>query len=159
MVITKRIVADKIAAYLQHRLTLDQLVDWAENALMEADFDEKEIDTLRAVIGRLGVAEVRAFAPELIVELDNPNLAVRMQAMEQLIARGGEATVTSAERAVEQGSAWQKAHGLWVLERLGKLTGPTLATAAHDQDRLVRVHALRMVTERSGWSTAEQAGK
>jgi hypothetical protein len=61
MVVTKRIVADKIAAYLQHGLTLDQLVDWAEHSLMDAEFEERDIDTLRTVIGRLGVADVRAF--------------------------------------------------------------------------------------------------
>ena len=39
MTITKQTVADQIAAYLHHRITLEQLVDWAEHALMEADFD------------------------------------------------------------------------------------------------------------------------
>ena len=34
MVVTKQTVADKIAAYLHHRITLAQLVDWAENALI-----------------------------------------------------------------------------------------------------------------------------
>ena len=35
MVITKRIVADKIAAYLRHDVSLAQLVDWAETAVMD----------------------------------------------------------------------------------------------------------------------------
>jgi cobyrinic acid a,c-diamide synthase len=61
MLITKRIVAEKIAAYLHHDMTLDQLVDWAENALMEDEFDEPDMDRLRDVIARLGVADVRAF--------------------------------------------------------------------------------------------------
>ena len=59
--ITKQTVAEKIAAYLQHSITLDQLVDWAENAMMDGEFDEHEIDTLRTVVARLGVADVRAF--------------------------------------------------------------------------------------------------
>ncbi len=33
MLITKKIVADKIAAYLHHDITLAQLVDWAEHAI------------------------------------------------------------------------------------------------------------------------------
>ena len=61
MTITKQTVADMIAAYLRHESTLEQLVDWAENALMEGEFDEPDIDVLRTVIARLGVADVRAF--------------------------------------------------------------------------------------------------
>ena len=61
MLITKQTVADKIVAYLHHVITLEQLVDWAEKALMEEDFDERDMDALRAVIARLGVADVRAF--------------------------------------------------------------------------------------------------
>ena len=61
MTITKQTVADQIAAYLHHRITLEQLVDWAENALMEADFEEQDAEAIAAVISRLGVADVRAF--------------------------------------------------------------------------------------------------
>ena len=61
MLITKHTVAEKIAAYLRHDVTLEQLVDWAENALMEGEFDEPDIDVLRTAIARLGVADVRAF--------------------------------------------------------------------------------------------------
>ena len=61
MVITKQTVADKIAAYLHHDISVEQLVDWAENALMDGEFAEQDAATLAAVIGRLGVADVRAF--------------------------------------------------------------------------------------------------
>ena len=61
MTITKQSVADKIAAYLHHEVTLAQLVDWAESALMEGDLAEGDIQTLSHVIARLGVADVRAF--------------------------------------------------------------------------------------------------
>lgn len=59
--ITKADVAERLAAYLKRRLTLDQLVDWAENTLMEAEFDEKDAAVISAVVARLGVADVRAF--------------------------------------------------------------------------------------------------
>jgi len=61
MTITKQTVADKIAAYLRHEMTLAQLVDWAENALMEGEFAQSDAATLSAVVSRLGVADVRAF--------------------------------------------------------------------------------------------------
>jgi len=61
MIITKQAVADQIAAYLQHEITLPQLVDWAETAMMEAEFSKADMHVLSSVIARLGVADVRAF--------------------------------------------------------------------------------------------------
>ena len=61
MMITKTIVADKIAAYLHHEITLGQLVDWSESILMEGSLDQSDSSTLADVIARLGVSDVRAF--------------------------------------------------------------------------------------------------
>jgi cobyrinic acid a,c-diamide synthase len=61
MTITRQTVANRIAAYLHHEITLAQLVDWAENAMMDGEFAEQEMAALRAVVPRLGVADVRAF--------------------------------------------------------------------------------------------------
>lgn len=61
MLITQQTVAEKIAAYLHHEMTLTQLVDWAENAMMDDELEERNLPSLRTVISRLGVADVRAF--------------------------------------------------------------------------------------------------
>ena len=61
MTITKHVVADQIAAYLHHEITLAQLVDWSERALMDGEFAESEAATLSQVVSRLGGADVRAF--------------------------------------------------------------------------------------------------
>jgi hypothetical protein len=61
MTITKQTVADRIAAYLHHEITVAQLVDWAENAMMDGELAEGDAATLSAVIARLGVADVRTF--------------------------------------------------------------------------------------------------
>ena len=61
MMITKQTVADKVAAYLHHELSLAQLVDWAENALLDSELHEPEAEALRFVVSRLGVSDVRAF--------------------------------------------------------------------------------------------------
>ena len=61
MTITKQTVADQIAAYLHHELTLAQLVDWAEQSLLDGELAERDASTLAAVIARLGVADVRTF--------------------------------------------------------------------------------------------------
>ena len=61
MTITKQSAADKIAAYLRHEVSLAQLVDWAETAMMDGEFAERDLTALRNVVSRLGVADVRAF--------------------------------------------------------------------------------------------------
>ena len=61
MTITKQIVTDQIAAYLHHEISLAQLVEWAERAMMDGEFEERSASVLSAVIARLGVADVRAF--------------------------------------------------------------------------------------------------
>ncbi|MDP2607234.1 MAG: hypothetical protein Q8S00_32255 [Deltaproteobacteria bacterium] len=61
MLITKQTVADKIAAYLRHEISLADLVDWAEQAVMDGEFADDQASTLSAVISRIGVADVRAF--------------------------------------------------------------------------------------------------
>lgn len=61
MLITKQTVAGKLAAYLHHEMSLAQLVDWAENAVMDDEFAEQDMTALRAVVSRLGLADVRAF--------------------------------------------------------------------------------------------------
>ena len=61
MIVTKQAVAERIAGHLQHRVSLPQLVDWAENAMMDGEFDEIDAATISSVVARLGVADVRAF--------------------------------------------------------------------------------------------------
>ena len=61
MTITKQTVAGQIAAYLHHEITLAQLVDWSERALMDGEFAELDAAALSQVVSRLGVADVRAF--------------------------------------------------------------------------------------------------
>jgi cobyrinic acid a,c-diamide synthase len=61
MKVSRQRVAQKIIDYLNHRITLADLVDWAESAMMEADFEERDVELLRDIIGRIGLADVRAF--------------------------------------------------------------------------------------------------
>ena len=61
MTITKQTVADRIAAYLRHEITLAQLVDWAEGALMDGELADQDALVISSVIARLGVADVRTF--------------------------------------------------------------------------------------------------
>ena len=58
---TRPRVIEQLTAYLQHRITLAQLVDWAEQVMMEGDFVAADSGVLRDVVARLGLADVRAF--------------------------------------------------------------------------------------------------
>ncbi len=61
MTITRQTVAEKLVSYLPHETPLAQLVDWAENAIMDGEFAPAESPALARVVARLGVADVRAF--------------------------------------------------------------------------------------------------
>src|SRR5262249_42375929 len=94
---------------------------------------------------------------ELVARMAHPNLSVRMQATHQLVSRSGNEVVRQTAKALADGSAFQQAHGLWVLERLGKLGTKTLAHHADNKNRLVRVHVMRILAERERWDKEEYA--
>lgn len=61
MKLTRQNIAHKLIDYLFHRITLTELVNWAETSMMEADFEENDYETLRDITSRLGLADVKAF--------------------------------------------------------------------------------------------------
>ena len=56
--INKQDTAQKIINYLHHNTDLEVLVNWAENAIMEEDF-ENEI--VRNIVAEIGVANTKPF--------------------------------------------------------------------------------------------------
>lgn len=61
MIITKQQLAVNLLNYLQHKMSLNDLVMWAENALMEGDIQDEDTDVVRDVLAQLGLADVKAF--------------------------------------------------------------------------------------------------
>ena len=61
MIITKQQLAVSLLSYLQHKTSLDELVVWAENALMDGDIQGEDPDMVRDILARLGLADVKAF--------------------------------------------------------------------------------------------------
>ena len=61
MKINRQIAADKIAEYLHGNVSQAELVDWAERAMMNAEFDEADTAVLAEITGRLGLADVAEF--------------------------------------------------------------------------------------------------
>ena len=59
MTITKQTVADKIADYLHQEITVAELVDWSERAMMDGEFSDQDAALVSSVIARLGVADVK----------------------------------------------------------------------------------------------------
>jgi len=59
--VTKKIIANKILAYLKHQLSLNELVDWAENTLMSIDYKEDNDHMVRNALAQLGLADVKSF--------------------------------------------------------------------------------------------------
>jgi putative heme-binding domain-containing protein len=86
---------------------------------------------------------------ELVEYLGHPNLTIRTMATNQLVQRGGK-EVADAVRAImgPSGSVFQRVHGLWVLERMGALDQEVLSYAAEDDQPEIRVHAMRVLSER-----------
>jgi len=82
MKVTRQITADKIAYYLHGKVNQAELVDWAEGAMMEAEFEPTDAELLSDIIGRLGLADVAEFG-------------LRWQDCEEFLRRlGYRATVT-----------------------------------------------------------------
>jgi len=61
MVITRKYVADQISQHLHHKIGLEELVDWAENAMQEGEFEEEHSDEITEVVAGLDVADVKIF--------------------------------------------------------------------------------------------------
>lgn len=61
MTITRGQVAEKIKQYLRHQISLEELVDWAEDAMQHAEFEEGYEGEITEVVARLGVSDVKNF--------------------------------------------------------------------------------------------------
>lgn len=61
MRIANQDVVRRLTDYLNHRVSLSELVDWAEQAMMDEDFVGEDWETVRDIVARIGLADVRAF--------------------------------------------------------------------------------------------------
>jgi putative heme-binding domain-containing protein len=94
---------------------------------------------------------------QLIKQLGNPNLTIRMLATSELTDRIGDPAVKPVISMMRKksSSVWQKVHGMWVLYRLNALEPGILAACTRDDDSRLRVHAMRVLAEMPNW-TQEQ---
>jgi len=61
MIITCKNVAEKLTAYLHRHITSEEIAEWAESAMTDADFEDQHFELIRDIVSHLGVADVRAF--------------------------------------------------------------------------------------------------
>jgi hypothetical protein len=59
--ITRRTVADKISDYLHGNISHADLVDWAEQTMIDGEFEKEHIKLLSGIVARLGLADVAEF--------------------------------------------------------------------------------------------------
>jgi len=61
MVLTRKMLADMLIKYINHEIDLSRLIDWAEDTMREADFENGSFELIRDILARIGFADVREF--------------------------------------------------------------------------------------------------
>jgi len=59
MLITKKMLVEMLLKYINRTIDLLNLIDWAEEMIREADFEEGRFELLRDILARIGLADVR----------------------------------------------------------------------------------------------------
>lgn len=59
--ITRDIVAVKINNFLTHKISKEELVDWAEKALNDSDFEEEYFEQINSAVSKIGLSNVKNF--------------------------------------------------------------------------------------------------
>lgn len=61
MIVTRKTLVDMILKYINRKISLSGLVDWAEEMMRESDFEEGSFELIRDILARVGLADVREF--------------------------------------------------------------------------------------------------
>jgi len=94
----------------------------------------------------------KASIDQLIGLLADVNLTVRTLATHELVDRFGVQAIEPVRAMFARSpQPFQRAHALWILERLGALDDRLLLALLDDPERLVRVHAVKLLAERTDW--------
>jgi len=61
MIVTKRDVVEMLLEYINRKIDLPNLADWAEETIREADFETENFELIRDIVSRIGLSDVREF--------------------------------------------------------------------------------------------------
>ncbi len=64
MQITKNILCEKILDFLNSKITNEEFVCWAENAMLIGEYEEQYFDIISDTISRIGINNVKGFELE-----------------------------------------------------------------------------------------------
>jgi len=87
----------------------------------------------------------------LIELLGDANLTIRTAATHELVDRCGPSAAAPLATLLASPAAtpWQRVHGMWALQRIAGLSDAQIEALAHDPDRQVRVHLVKLLGERT----------
>ncbi len=130
----------------------------------EVPLDHPKRDKIRGRIWRItyngqshqNTDWTKATIETLVAALKADNIRNRMTAADLLVDQHGAAAVNPVKTLLEeQGTtATAYSHGLWVLQRLGALTEDIIKVSADHRDSIVRLHTIRVLSEREDTSEA-----
>ena len=61
MIITRKILARMLIKYINREIDLSNLINWAEDMIVDANFEDEHFELLRDILARIGLADVREF--------------------------------------------------------------------------------------------------
>jgi len=61
MILTRKLLAEMLIKYINREIDLSSLVNWAEDTMREADFENSSFELIREILARIGLADVREF--------------------------------------------------------------------------------------------------
>ena len=61
MVLTRKALVDMLIKYINRKIDLPTLVNWAEDMIKEADFENGSFELIRGILAHIGLADVREF--------------------------------------------------------------------------------------------------
>ena len=59
--VTRQSIANQLLNYLNHRISLAELVDWAENTIVEGGAEESHAKIIMQSLGKIAAADVKEF--------------------------------------------------------------------------------------------------
>ena len=86
---------------------------------------------------------------DVFAQLASDNLTTRMNATDKLVDHFSTISEPLARGGLQDTRETVRAHSMWVLQRLKELTDAQLAAAVKDSAELVRIHAFRVLLDRS----------
>ena len=61
MVVTKKLLVDMLLKYINRGIGLPNLIDWAEDMIRDAEIEDNGYETIKDILARIGLADVREF--------------------------------------------------------------------------------------------------